>query len=559
MRRLLTGLVMKFKINWLSKSKPKAVLNPWMVTALFILGLAIFSRLYLLGQVPVGMTWDEVALGYVGKMLILTGRDEHSALLPTTFTSFGDFKSPLAFYFTGISTALFGLKTLAVRLPFALAGVGSVIAIGYLTWQIVREKWYALLASFILTLLPWHLYFSRVSFEAGVALFGYLLLMVGWLGWLNTNQNKKISALWPLLMIGGTFINAYTYHAGKLVMPLTWLLIGLYTWWFHNNWWQKQLRAIAATVIATFVLVLPLLADMLLGPGVARAGQTSFLGQLPWWQSTKMIIINLGRHLSLDFLVHGETTTLRHSGGQYGVLLYTQLALFWLGVTFALGRLWQQLYHQTQQKWWTKIKRIMSFRSSYRPKLVASWFWLVLLIVNFLPATIGYEVPHSNRALLAVVPIVILSVLGVRELSEEISFSTFAALVGSLILIMMLEWSSWWSYYFSTYASLSSAEWLDGYQQAVTKAQTYVQDHKKVKFTNAYGQPDIFYAFYNQVPVEIYQSQRLPAIDFGAVTVDDLNHYDVIFTTPDNPLPLSKNQIITREDGSVAFQVYENL
>ena len=76
--------------------------TPFWVTLVFIVGLALFTRLYDLGKAPAGITWDEAALGYVGKMVVRTTRDEYLHRFPITFQSFGDYKSPLSFYVAGI-------------------------------------------------------------------------------------------------------------------------------------------------------------------------------------------------------------------------------------------------------------------------------------------------------------------------------------------------------------------------------------------------------------------------------------------------------------------------
>src|SRR5688572_6183925 len=92
-------------------------ISPWSVVLIFLVFFALFTRLYNLGVTPAGMSWDEAALGYVGKMVVTTRRDEHSRFLPRTFTSFGDYKAPLAMYITGVFTTVLGLKIWVIRLP----------------------------------------------------------------------------------------------------------------------------------------------------------------------------------------------------------------------------------------------------------------------------------------------------------------------------------------------------------------------------------------------------------------------------------------------------------
>ena len=67
----------------------------WLILALITL-IALGLRLYQIGQVPHGMTWDEAAIGYNGWAVITTHRDEWFKLMPISFKSFGDYKAPFA-------------------------------------------------------------------------------------------------------------------------------------------------------------------------------------------------------------------------------------------------------------------------------------------------------------------------------------------------------------------------------------------------------------------------------------------------------------------------------
>ncbi|MBM3208997.1 4-amino-4-deoxy-L-arabinose transferase, partial [Candidatus Shapirobacteria bacterium] len=49
---------------------------------IIIVSLAFILRVYKLGEYPVGITWDEPALGYNAYSILKTGRDEYGKLLP---------------------------------------------------------------------------------------------------------------------------------------------------------------------------------------------------------------------------------------------------------------------------------------------------------------------------------------------------------------------------------------------------------------------------------------------------------------------------------------------
>ena len=78
--------------------------KPSFIVFLGILLLASILRFYQLGNIPRGMSWDEVAIGYNGYGIATVRRDEWLNRLPITFKSFGDFKAPLAIYINALFT-----------------------------------------------------------------------------------------------------------------------------------------------------------------------------------------------------------------------------------------------------------------------------------------------------------------------------------------------------------------------------------------------------------------------------------------------------------------------
>lgn len=531
----------------------------WLALGLILI-LAIFTRLHLLGQAPGGLTWDEAALGYVGRMVVTTGRDEYGFRLPTTFVSFGDYKSPLAFYLTGLSTTIFGLTSQAVRLPFALAGIGSISLMMWLTWRLWQKSWLALLAGFSLVTLPWHFVLSRIGFEAGIALFFYLCLLTGWLElhWLKSNDSAKRWLIPGLLMIFGTAASLYTYHAAKIVIPLTWILLLVHDTFHHREWLWRNKTKLAVIILSISALSLPALIDILRGPGVMRASTTTIFGQQSWLATISLIGTNLAKHLSLDWLLLGPEPILRHGTAQFGVLLLGHLILFWLGVTIMLGRFIQH-WNQPDKlpRWQEKIIGIFRLKSDSEKPSIKPWFWIALLIVTLLPAAIGLDVPHANRALLAIVPMLMLMMLGARELKRELSHPSFSLAIGLIILLIILQFSVFWNYYFTTYQAEASGAWLDGQAEAVRLAQKYQQDGKRIKFTNYYGQPLTFYAFYNELPIQNYREFRISNLDFGPVKVEDFNQYDVVIAAPTELFPGKPARVIYRQDKEPAFFIYE--
>jgi 4-amino-4-deoxy-L-arabinose transferase-like glycosyltransferase len=81
---------------------------------------------------------------------------------------------PLVFILQFLTFKLFGISTFTARLPFALAGLGSVILLYFVIKKLYHAN-AALLGSFILSILTYHVWASRVGYLEAVALFFILL------------------------------------------------------------------------------------------------------------------------------------------------------------------------------------------------------------------------------------------------------------------------------------------------------------------------------------------------------------------------------------------------
>ncbi|KKQ96399.1 MAG: hypothetical protein UT23_C0032G0001, partial [Candidatus Woesebacteria bacterium GW2011_GWA1_39_12] len=54
--------------------------------------LALFLRVYKLGDIPPSINWDEAAVGYNAFSIANFGRDEWGNVFPLVFKSFEDYK-----------------------------------------------------------------------------------------------------------------------------------------------------------------------------------------------------------------------------------------------------------------------------------------------------------------------------------------------------------------------------------------------------------------------------------------------------------------------------------
>ena len=366
-----------------------------------VLLLTVLLRFYQLGQIPHGMTWDEAAIGYNGFAIFNTRRDEWLTRLPISFWSFGDYKAPLAIYLNGIFTHFFGMSLWSVRLPFALAGVGSVLGLIFLTQLLAinsnekpeRARLLSIMAGILLMFSPWHHHFSRIGFESGIALMFFIWGIYFFYHALIIKFSRQRFAIFTLSILN--FVaSIYTYHSAKITVPLTVLFLVIWRRRELKIYWRSFLMAGVIGLLTLYFFI----HDALFGKGLERAGTLIFAQSNSWWQTIRLTLTNFKVHLSTSFLLQGATTTLRHGDGQWGVLFPTTFILIILGLWYLF---------------WNKGK-----------KAVLGISGLAIMILGILPAALGSEVPHSNRSLLALPGFIFLVIFSsttpsIREIKNE--------------------------------------------------------------------------------------------------------------------------------------------
>ncbi|PIR59059.1 MAG: hypothetical protein COU69_01570 [Candidatus Pacebacteria bacterium CG10_big_fil_rev_8_21_14_0_10_56_10] len=524
--------------------------------------LAAVLRLYQLGRVPAGMTWDEAAIAYNGFSVVTTYRDEWLERLPISFRSFGDYKAPLAIYLNGAVTRVLGLELWAVRLPFALAGVAAVALMGVIlrrlavddpalsSHSLVQPDSLALVGALLLAVSPWHHHFSRAGFESGLAL--TLLLASVW-GWLKATDDHR--TYWGVL--GWLTVSAlsaslamYAYHSAKIVVPLLGLALG---WWWRS-WVKHHPKQVLAAAGLGAVSLLPLLHDAVVKEGIARLSQTSiFTPELSFAQLVLTAAGNFTSHLTPAFLVFGQTTTLRHGDGRWGVLLVTTLLLV---VAALLGLVWH----------WRQGKGI--------PRTLG--LGLVWVGVSLLPAAIGLEVPHSNRTLLGLPGVILLAVAGLplverlsRRVATQLDWTPHRtklaglSVLGMMLLLHSLLTLSYLHDYYTRFAAESAAAFQEGYLEAFEYVLPFEtgqrgSDITKIVFSSSYGQPYIYALLARESSPYQYHAGDLIKYEFADVDIDDLSRRQaIVVAAGSDNLPISEaDHLILGSDSSVRFAIF---
>lgn len=164
-----------------------------------LLALSFITRFFYLSILPPALNRDEAAIGYNAYSILKTAKDEHNQFLPLAFKSIGDYKMPLYIYATVIPVKLFGLNDFSIRFWSALSGVISVIMI-----YLISKSY---LAAFLMALNPWAVFYSRIAYEANLAL---ALFLAGL--WLLMNKKNWGLFFWLLACL--------TYSSALIFIPL---------------------------------------------------------------------------------------------------------------------------------------------------------------------------------------------------------------------------------------------------------------------------------------------------------------------------------------------------
>ncbi len=531
-------------------------LSVWGILLSIIL-VAACLRLYQLGQVPHGMAWDEAAIGYNGYAVITKRRDEWLQKLPVSFKSFGDYKAPLAIYLNGPFTWALGMELWVVRLPFALAGIVAVGLVALLFFELWPAKYpisksaSMIAGATLITLSPWHLHYSRVAFESGLAL---AFLLAGVLGMTWLTKTEKLAHPYQrlagfLLMVAGLVSSMYTYHSAKIVVPLLCLVFFGVFW---SRFW-KQWKAMVLAALLSAGALWPLVSDTLWGPGSARFEQASILAKgYSWTELSQVLWRQLLLHLQPSFLVGGAETTLRHGDGVWGVLLPTTFLLVLIGLVWG----WRV---RTMRSWWI---------------IFGAW-----TLIGLLPAVIGIDVPHSNRSLLALPGFLGLAVLGLARLmdwAESTPLNTFVnqhskngtwprLVLGMGILVHCLLSLAQLNHYYTIFARESAPAFSDGYLEAFEYVIPYEKglDGKKkvdlILFSNYYGQPYIYALFARRTDPIWFNGGSLNTYQFvNKTNASDLERPNTLVVgTPADDLPIEKaDKIVYGSDGAIRFLIY---
>ncbi len=533
------------------------------IILLLIVLMAGIIRLWDLTNYPAGLNADEAAIGYNAYSLLQTGKDEYGTSWPSAFKSFGDYKPGLYFYFVMPFVAIMGLTELAVRLPSALFGIGTVLLIYYLAKELFKKEEIGLLSALLLAITPWHIHFSRGGWETTVATFfitlGVFLFLKG--------LQKPSLIFWSFLSF---LISMYLYQSPRLIIPV----FGVTLLILYKDHFVSKYKKFIWYIPVLILLSIPLVLQFTSGGGSARFSGLSFFadtgpglrtnelrGEHGILNSLESVLIHnkittlfpqfIGHyvdHFRPDFLFIRGDEVVRDKAPETGQFFLIQSVLLLAGITFLI------------------LKPVKD------NKLILIW-----VLTAPLASSMTFQTPNALRSLSLVIPLILIMSYGFYWLIKESKSILKYALIFIVSIFLIFETIHFLESFFVHYSKRTPLAWEYGFSEMVSKLSNYEGQFDKVVITDRYDQPYILVLFYKKYDPAKYQPQAVlterDKFNFGTVRSFDkyefrkiekdevYNSKNTLFVGTKQETP-DKIQIIDQvnfPNGETAFLFYKSI
>lgn len=455
--------------NKLDKSYLYKNLDYEKILFILIMAAGLFIRLWQFGNVPDGVNQDEAFAGYEAYSILHYGKDSFGYHMPVYLTAWGSGMNALNSYLMIPFIAVFGLKTWVIRLPQVIVALFS-IWVCYLLMKKLFDKKMALIAMFILAIVPWHIMLSRWGLESNLApgflLFGLYFFVLG----MEKSKYFIVSAI----MYG---LSLYSYATIWPIVPIMLLLQVLYALYIRSIKLEKNT---VLSVVILGIFALPLILFMLVNTGRINEIRSAFISvpKLLYFRGGELSFSNIAGNLKNVFIILLKQTDglVTNVCDKYG-LFYKISIIFWIpGIVITV--------YQT-------IKSVCKRTKSGYPIILIQFLGGLLL-----SALIEVNV---NRANCFMMSIVLMTAIGIYYMGKVINWK----LVPVVAVIYMAMFLSFSHYYLTEYNTVSEVNFCAGLGEALDKA----MDRAAEKDATIYVTSNVAHSrvmFYSRIPVDEY-------------------------------------------------------
>jgi 4-amino-4-deoxy-L-arabinose transferase-like glycosyltransferase len=510
---------------------------------IFIFTIAALFRFWQLTKYPVSLSMDETAIGWNAYSILKTGHDEWGKFLPLAFQSAGDYKPPVNIYLTVPSILIFGFNEFAVRFPSALIGSLTPVFLVLLLLKLKIKPAAAYLTGFWLAILPWHIHFSRASFEAITALF---FLICGFYYFLCWVEKPKISKI--ILWVTSFSLSVWAYHAERLFVPI--FVLGLIIIFRHQIKFNKIKRQILIGLIVLSIFAIPFIKLTFFTPAIiTRAAATSIIRE-----PSLANILHQGHYSNFKELILDNDIYLvfHHWLGKY--LNYFNFEfIFWNGMEFTKPSYPNSglLYFIDLPVFFIGIYYLIKKQTPLLKKLTLFYF-----LLGPLPASFTMNEHHPLRALVWIPAFAIIMATAYEQL---LNFKRRKLLLFGYSILLLINVFYFIDIYKYQSPKHFSEYWQYGYKEIAQYSCKNIDKYDEVIISDTFGSdgplntglPYLYLLFYCQSdPKNFMETKSIEKISFHRITwrVDSTKPNRLLIASPwdflDADIP--ENQIVKK-------------
>ena len=437
----------KKKINSKLRKINNIILNLFIenrnICLVIIFILFLFTRLWLLDQVPLGSHVDETATAYNSFNIANYGVDRYLNPFPLYFLNFGGGQSPMYTYLGAILVKIFGYSLFITRLPAVFFGLLTLV-FGYLIGKEIKGDKFGILVAFLITICPYFFMASRWGLDCNLML-GIMTVAVYVL--LKAIKTNKIS----LYVLSGIVFGLvlYSYAISYLIVPMVLLGIMIYLIYIKQMSFKKFIAVALPLVIVGF----PMILNFLINAGIISEIRTDFftipkmINDRVSEVSCENVFFNFKHivsYLTFDTLIY-------NSFPKFGTLYLFSIPMVILGIIVAF---------------YNAIRRIKSKQFDVYVYLCIIF---VVIFISILFIKDGYIINKGNCVFICLVIFLGLGLLELMKYFKNLSFI--------FIIVYLLSFSYFSYYYFKAYPKVYYPQDLfhDNYYEVMD----YVDDYDK--------------------------------------------------------------------------------
>ena len=454
----------------MSTVREKIVANKRKILYLLILLTGIFARIYRLASVPGGINQDEAFAAREAWSMLVSGADSFGYRWPMYLTTWGSGMSVWNSIMMIPFIAVLGRHMLAFRLPQAIIGILTIVAVEKIMREIMNED-AALWAMFLLAINPWHIMMSRWGLDCNMApgflIFGLLFFVLG--------TKKEPYYLLSALFYG---ISLYCYATIWTVVPFIVLLQVVYLLYV------KKARITGWTVGAGILLgglAIPALLFLLVNKDLIPEISTPFLSipRLVVMRDSEVSLVGATDKIrNLISILSSENDKYPwNSTEEFGLYYKVFLGFALIGLLYCAKSLYKSLRTRTYDGY-------------------------VLIGIQFLMAFVlgALVYVNVNRINCIHISIIIFMAVGLYRvqllLRKDLKYITQVTAVGFCILFLSFE-----SFYYGHFADTIGNMFQDGMEQAVLRAEELAGENDIIYVSGYIDYPKIL-AFSKITPEE---------------------------------------------------------